>query len=210
MNTKGLIIFQKNPVLGKVKTRLAKTIGDEAALSVYQALVDLTKANAKTFNAQILVYYSDFIPDLEAEDYWVQRIQKGKDLGERMRGAFQDTFGSGMEKVLIIGTDCPEVTVEVLDLASRKLDSSDVVIGPAIDGGYYLLGMRKFCPELFDQIAWSTDQVLAQTIEVAQKHQLSVSFLPEFYDIDTIDELNKFVSQYPEYAYLSESEVTKK
>lgn len=202
MNTTGLIIFQKNPMLGKVKTRLAKTIGDEAALSIYQALVHLTKTQAKSFDAQVLVYYSDFLPDQEVEDSWIQRVQNGKDLGERMSSAFQDAFEAGFEKVLIIGTDCPLITEEILNEAVSKLSSSDLVIGPARDGGYYLLGMSRLYAQVFQGINWSTDQVLSQTVAVAQKLGLSVSFLQEFSDIDTLEDLTLFTSQNPEYEYL--------
>lgn len=202
MKDSALIIFQKNPIPGKVKTRLAKDVGDEVALDVYQLLVAKTHQEAFKSQADVWLFYSDFIPEdqIECSDY--PRIQSGGDLGERMKNAFEEVFKQGYRSALIIGTDCPEISVEILDQALLGLQSSDLVIGPAKDGGYYLLGMRKFSPELFEQISWSTDAVLQQTKTVAQKNDLSIHFLPEFSDIDTLEDLNLLISQKPEYEYL--------
>ena len=201
-----LIVFQKNPVLRKVKTRLANKIGDEAALKVYEALVEITNQSVKNCRADSFIFFSDFIPNLSPNTSNQFRIQSGADLGERMRNAFQEVFEMGYDSICIIGSDCPLISGEVLDLAFNQLHTIDVILGPAKDGGYYLLGMKRLVPELFEGINWSTDEVQAETLEKAQNLSLSVSKLPEFYDIDTVEDLSLFISQFPEYAYLSPSD----
>lgn len=201
-----LIVFQKNPVLRKVKTRLANKIGDEAALKVYEALVEITNQSVKNCRADSFIFFSDFIPNLPPNTSNQFRIQSGADLGGRMRNAFQEVFEMGYDSICIIGSDCPLISGEVLDLAFNQLHTNDVILGPAKDGGYYLLGMKRLVPELFEGINWSTDGVQAETLEKAQNLSLSVSKLPEFYDIDTVEDLSLFISQFPEYAYLSPSD----
>lgn len=202
MTNIALIIFQKNPILGKVKSRLAKDIGDNSALEVYKVLVELTCQQAALFAADKWSFFSDEIPKKSQKWLFASRLQKGSDLGEKMKNAFQEVFEKGYQNVLIIGTDCPSISVDILEEAVEKLKSSDLVLGPAVDGGYYLLGMNQLHFELFQQIAWSTDQVLRQTLDLAQKLRLSVSFLKEFYDIDTLEDLSLFIAQNPKYEYL--------
>jgi uncharacterized protein len=202
MKTTALIIFQKNPLLGKVKTRLAKDIGQEAALEIYQQLIQMTFEQAVDCNGEMWVFYSDYIPSDSPGKNIHSRVQSGIDLGQRMKNAFIEVFENGYNAAVIIGTDCPQISTVSLDQAIQKLDDSDLVIGPAMDGGYYLLGMNKLHAELFQSINWSSDQVLNQTISVAEKLELSIHFLPKFYDIDTVDDLTLFVTQNPKYEYL--------
>src|SRR5687768_12779189 len=151
-----LMVFVKNPVKGTVKTRLANTIGDDKALAVYQILLDITLQAVKTSQSQKAVFYSGY----HADDTWLkngflQFIQHGKDLGERMHNAFGTAFASGYEKVVIVGSDCPDLTGELIDEAFDALDHHDVVLGPAEDGGYYLLGIKKMYPDIFQNKTWS-------------------------------------------------------
>ncbi|SMO33701.1 hypothetical protein SAMN06265218_10187 [Fodinibius sediminis] len=185
-----LMIFVKNPELGKVKTRLARSIGDKQALAVYQELLKLTQSATDSLNVTRQVWYSRFI---EQEDQWKEnyqkRLQRGADLGMRMKSAFQEAFDNGFEKVVIIGSDCAEMTPGLLREAFQLLEKKDVVIGPSRDGGYYLLGMANFYPGLFEDKKWSTPAVGEQTIRQLQEMQVSHALLPVRNDIDTAQDL---------------------
>ena len=185
MKDSALIIFVKNPVLGKVKTRLARTIGDEAALAAYHHLLSVTKEVAMGVACQKYIYYSDY---LENDDLWegqgfTKQVQQGKDLGARMADAFKTVLGNH-DRVVIIGSDCGDLTSDVIDRAFISLQETDIVIGPSIDGGYYLLGMNQDYPQLFDSIAWSTDQVFKTTLNRALSDHISITELIELSDID--------------------------
>ena len=186
----GLIIFIKNPVLGKVKTRLAATIGDEKALLVYQQLLTRTEQITKNLVGKKYLFYSDFI---DSNDFWDDRtfikdIQVKGGLGEKIVHAVKKVFQEN-NRVIIIGSDCYDLTQETIEEAFSKLEDSDVVIGPANDGGYYLLGMNTFYPTLFTDINWSTDEVLSSTIEKINQQGLNYFLLPELIDVDTIEDL---------------------
>lgn len=181
-----LLIFYRNPELGKVKTRLAATIGEAHALAIYLKLVQHTRTVAEAFSGDRIVFYSDYI---DREDSWNstdfrKKIQEGKDLGERMKNAFASQFLMGEKKVCIIGTDCPDLNDSILKNAFNELERNDVVIGPAGDGGYYLLGMKQLHPELFENKNWSTDTVAADTIKNCQKLHLTISKLSVLNDVD--------------------------
>lgn len=144
MKREALIIFIKNAVPGKTKTRLAQSIGDDNALAVYRILLEHTHRITSGLTCATFVFYSDAIMP---QDCWQQSgcrqcLQQGNDLGERMRNAFQSVFEQQYQKVVIIGSDCYELTSEILQQAFIKLNTTDVVIGPAKDGGYYLLGIK--------------------------------------------------------------------
>lgn len=181
-----LLIFIKNPILGKAKTRLAATIGQEKALQVYELLLARTHAITQQLPAQKALYYADF---LEPEDIWENNIyqkfvQKGSDLGERMLEAFATGFAAGYERICIIGSDCFELADEIIEEAFEKLNAVDLVVGPSLDGGYYLLGMKALHPELFQEKKWSTDSVLRDTLADAKKLNLKFSLLPTLSDVD--------------------------
>lgn len=180
-----IIIFIKNPVLGKVKTRLAATIGEQAALDVYWQLIACLKNGVKGTTNPIYIYYSDYI---EPDDGWPVRryfkeVQSGKDLGERMSDALSRVLSSH-QKAVLIGSDCPMVDMALLQRAIRGFDKADVVIGPSPDGGYYLIGMKNHHDALFRDISWSTRDVLNATLEQAEKSSVSVHLLPELRDVD--------------------------
>jgi rSAM/selenodomain-associated transferase 1 len=186
-----LIIFTKNLIHGKVKTRLAATIGNDKALAVYKQLIHDTIELTNQLPVPKFLYYSDSI---EPHDNWsnkiyTKKLQSGAGLGEKMKNAFTDLFELGYNKVLIIGTDCPELSHAIIISSFHNLDSHDVVIGPATDGGYYLLGMKKLCPGLFKDISWSTDQVLQQTLRACVDSGLSNLLMDELSDIDNEEDL---------------------
>jgi len=194
MSKKALLIFTKNPEAGKVKTRLAATIGNEAALAVYQQLLLHTVSVTAYLPVDKFVYYSNYI---EQEDVWhsehyYKQVQQGVDLGERMKNAFAAAFQNGYGKVLIIGTDCPYLNAEIIMKAFIYLQSHDAVIGPAEDGGYYLLGMKQLYPDLFGNIQWSTHTVLNDTLKLCDNLKLTYQLLPVLNDIDNEKDLRAF------------------
>lgn len=186
-----LIIFSKNPVIGRVKTRLASAIGDAEALRVYEQLRELTRVATETVDAAKVVSYADFIPESDPlltgdAEAW---LQQGRDLGKRMHNAFVKGFSLGFSRVALIGTDCPEISPFILDLAFQKLDECDLVLGPARDGGFYLSALKRPFPELFLGRTWSTSSVLNDSQRIAREHQRSFELLPALSDIDTFDDL---------------------
>jgi rSAM/selenodomain-associated transferase 1 len=188
-----LIIFYRNPELGKVKTRLAKTIGDERALAIYIKLSSHTRAITEDLAVSKVVYYSEFA---DTEDHWPnisyqKKIQQGNDLGEKMHNAFANAFADGYKSVCIIGTDCLKLTSSMITNAFMQLTTHDAVIGPAVDGGYYLLGMNKLHPEIFEGKSWSTASVCDDTILDFKNLKLSFSKLEMLSDIDDENDLLK-------------------
>jgi uncharacterized protein len=179
-----LIIFVRNPVLGKVKTRLANTMGNKNALAVYKHLLQHTKNIVKDTAFAKGIFYADFINNNDLWDGYKKCLQRGNGLGERMHNAFAALFESGFKKVCIIGSDCYELTPEIINTAFKKLDTASIVIGPATDGGYYLLGMQAPLKNIFENISWSSEQVFAQTKKIIEQHRYSLSLLPVLNDVD--------------------------
>lgn len=185
-----VIVFQKTPELGKVKTRLAASIGDKGALRVYQFLLQHTHRVLENFPADIHVFIAGAYDASSSQpSNYFFHMQEGEDLGARMDTAFTKLLSSGYQKVLIIGTDCYDLSPEILRQAFAELTQRDLVIGPARDGGYYLLGMRKPAPELFIGIPWSTSSVFRDTMDCAKKLGLSCAVLPVLSDVDTAEDL---------------------
>ncbi len=191
---KAIIIFARNPELGKVKTRLAKQIGDELTLQVYTEMLHHTHDITCHLDYDKFVYYSDHINenDLWENDQYEKRLQEGSSLGDRMMISFFELFQQGYAKIVIIGSDCPELTGFIIDDAFEKLHTHDVVIGPSTDGGYYLLGLTHLLPDLFKDKEWSTDKVLVETIKDIVRLKKSSYFLTELSDIDTAEDLHCF------------------
>lgn len=186
-----LLIFAKNPERGKVKTRLAETIGEQQALGIYKQLLRITKSAADQLKVTRQVWYSNYIDD---DDQWSgsdyqKRLQEGEGLGVRMQKAFDQAFADGFSKVAVIGTDCAAITSQILKQAFEQLEEYPVVIGPSQDGGYYLIGMSNFYPELFEQKKWSTPSVFKQTVYQLEKAHIPYQLLPALNDIDTESDL---------------------
>lgn len=194
-----LIIFSKNPELGHVKTRLAKHIGNDHALDVYLFLLNHTAEFTKEVCSDKTVYYSKY---LGKEDMWdskiyTKKIQQGADLGERMLQAFADGFNEGYERIIIIGSDLHDLTTEEIDYAFTMLQNHDAVIGPAKDGGYYLLGIKEMHTSIFQKKQWSTDTVLKDTLEDLKLHDVLLleekNDIDEFSDIEAHPAFQKFI-----------------
>ncbi len=191
MSKKLIMIFVRNPELGRVKTRLAKTTGDYAALKTYQILTQHTASIVDQSSVDKMVFYSKFI---EERDLWtLSNYQKNKqsegDLGERMYQAFEYAFNMGYTRVLLIGSDVYSLKSDHIASAFEQLNSSDVVIGPAVDGGYYLLGLNFNIPEIFQQKQWGSNTVLNATLK--DLSTFNVSLLEPLNDIDTFEDLKK-------------------
>ncbi len=191
MDTPLLIVFSRNPEKGKVKTRLASATCDDFALGVYEKLRAITKRAISGYEGDIAVYYSDHLPerDLLSTSATAVFVQKGEDLGRRMLNAFRQAFSDGYKRVALIGTDCPGLSAEILCDAFSLLEMNEAVIGPAEDGGYYLIGLRSLVPALFTARQWSTPCVCDEAIETLEQQGMGIALLPELRDIDTLDDL---------------------
>jgi len=186
-----LIIFIKNPVRGTVKTRLANSIGDEAAYQAYLMMLKHTRDICLETDVEKYLFYSDGIVD---DDIWDASIfhkmsQYGKNLGKRMIHAVSYVL-TIHDAAIIIGSDCAELTSDILRKAFNGINRADAVIGPSYDGGYYLLGLKKFEKYFFTDIEWSTDLVYEQTMTKLKSRSKSVVILDQLNDVDTIHEWN--------------------
>ena len=191
---KAVIIFIKNPIEGKVKTRLAATVGDAKALKIYLQLIAHTLNEVEITDADKYIYFSESVADEIGSNKlpYYKRVQQGKDLGERMLNAFAAVFAKGYKKVIIIGTDCPAIDSNLLEMAFEKLDETHIVFGPATDGGYYLAGMTKLETGLFFNIPWSTDTVLKESQSICRRQNKTFSLLKELSDVDVEADLSHY------------------
>lgn len=190
---KALIIFIKNAKAGKVKTRLAKDIGDKNALTVYKHLLTHTRQISCLVKANRFLFYADAVPlqDEWPETHFQKLEQQGNDLGLRMLHAFQTSFAEKNKRVIIIGSDCMELSPDLIEKAFFELKNHDFVIGPAKDGGYYLLGMKYPEEKIFQNKAWSTESVFNDTMADIEDLSKSVFALPLLSDVDTLADLNQ-------------------
>ena len=187
-----LIIFARNPELGKCKTRLAKVIGNEAALEIYKYLLNHTAEISEKIKADKFVFYSD---DIKKEDLWNKdifrkKLQYGTDLGARMENAFTELFQLNYEKVIIIGSDLLDLNTKHVDDAFQLLETNELVIGPAKDGGYYLLGMKTLHLNVFKNKDWGTSTVFKETIKDIQNSNYAL--MEELNDIDTFEDIKPY------------------
>ena len=191
--SRNLIIFIKNPQLGLVKTRLAKSIGDAKALQVYLLLLEKCKLETSKVDANRFLYYSEGIikNDTWSTSNFIKKSQFEGDLGERIIHAFHEVFIDSSGPSIIIGSDCYDLDSDVIEEAFQKLKEFDLVLGPANDGGYYLLGINKMSKDIFRDIDWSTEKVLKQTLEAAQEEKMTYFLLKELIDLDTFEDLEK-------------------
>ena len=197
MNDRCLLFFVKYPEKGKVKSRLASVIGDKPAANLYR---DFITQMLSTLKRGDFPFYICFYPKnaLKGLREWLggqyQYIpQKGKDLGERMRNGFIGAFEIGFRRVVLIGSDIPDLPLEFVEEAFTSLKKKDAVIGPALDGGYYLIGFKDktFSPQVFEGMAWGTETVFGETMNILKKLMQNVHTLPYRRDIDTIEDLRK-------------------
>jgi uncharacterized protein len=191
-----LIIFTRYPTPGRVKTRLIPALGGLGAATIHRQMSEHTLLQARKLcrvrEISISVYF-DGNERQQMQDWLgsdlVYQAQADGDLGWRMARSISEACQDGIDRVVIIGTDCPGSNAELMNEAFHQLLTHDLVLGPAIDGGYYLIGLRYFIPELFVDIIWGTDRVLSQTVAIANKLNLSVAYLPALADVDRPEDL---------------------
>ena len=187
-----VIVFAKNPEIGKCKTRLAVSIGDENTLAVYKTLIQYTAQVLSKLKEDCVVFYSE---DIQTDDLWddanfQKQVQSQGHLGKKMQAAFEWGFHKGYKQVCIVGSDLFELEVSDIHDAFQALETHDLVFGPAEDGGYYLMGMSALHSEAFKDKAWSTELVLKETLKDLKSN--SFQLLKEKNDIDIVDDLKKY------------------
>ena len=185
------LLFLRAPRIGTVKTRLARDLGDQPALAAYRHLLDhLHRALRNVSRIQLCVTPDDASAEVEPWRHpgWTVAPQGPGDLGARLARAIQSHLDGGAPSVVIIGSDCPQVQPSDLEEAHRQLRDHDVVLGPATDGGYWLIGVRRFLPALFESMPWGTDVVLAETLRRAHHAGRTVAILRTLSDIDTAED----------------------
>lgn len=192
-----LFIFTRYPEPGKAKTRLIPALGAVAAAELHRQMTERTLTQVQllqqSYPLTVEVWFAG--GDLNQMQSWLGEAlqyqpQPDGDLGHRMAQAFQSAFDQNIKAAVIIGTDCPELSAELLTKAFQALQQTDLVLGPANDGGYYLIGLRRFVPQLFQSIAWSTERVFQQTIDIANRLNVSHTCLPVLTDIDRPEDLS--------------------
>ncbi|THJ21046.1 MAG: glycosyltransferase [Nitrospira sp. CG24D] len=199
-----LVIFAKAPIAGQVKTRLCPPLTHDEAATLHGSFVidmlERTKVAAIKLKLPIDRYLACapsstlvFFQIMEERQSVKLIDQVGDDLGARMEQAFATLFGKGYQRVFIVGTDVPSLPLDHYKQALALLDTHDIVLGPALDGGYYLIGLKQPRPELFAGIAWSTDRVLAATQEKAASLGLKLALIPSWRDVDSIDDLQALI-----------------
>ena len=189
--TETLIIFSRYPEPGKTKTRLIPALGAGGAAELQRQMTEHILNTARKYKSfrdlTIEIYFAGGNEQLMSE--WLGKELKyvpqvSGDLGHKMRSAFDRSFKLGNQRVIVIGIDCPDINQAILENAFNSLQEQDLVIGPAEDGGYYLIGLNQSIPQLFHNINWGTEKVLKQTKYIAQKLNLSIYDLPTLSDVD--------------------------
>ena len=197
MDQLGMFVKYWEP--GRVKTRLAASLGDQAASSLYRHFVfALVRRLAAVGQRRVLVYTpAERRPEFEAlaNEHWSSAPQAGGDLGQRIQAYFADAFQAGATRVLLVGSDSPTLPVEYLQEAFRLLARVPVVLGPADDGGYYLVGAAGSVPPIFAGISWSTPQVWPQTVQRLRDAGCPYGVLPPWYDVDDPAGLRRMVRE---------------
>jgi rSAM/selenodomain-associated transferase 1 len=195
---RALIVFVKAPIPGEVKTRLIPHLTSIEAANLYKCFVmDVIKsASAVRSQPKINVAYQSHPKASDISWLGLKNPpdlikQEGRSLGERLIHAFGIAFGRGAKHVIIIGSDSPNLPTHYLEAAFTALNEADVVLGPALDGGYYLVGLSRPCLKLFEDVSWSNDQIFERTSQNATRYGYTLKVLPSHYDIDTIDDLQR-------------------
>ncbi len=192
-----LLVFTRYPESGKVKTRLIPALGADGAALLHRQMTEHTLSQVQALRVKrslvVEIYFTDpqnqTLMQAWLGESWVYAPQIAGDLGEKLSQAFTTAFAQGSTQVIAIGTDCPDLSAEIMYIAFEKLQTHDLVLGTATDGGYYLIGMRSLIPQLFINIDWGTDQVLSQTVKIATELGLAIAFLTPLSDIDRPEDL---------------------
>ena len=195
--TEALAIFTRTPVLGRVKTRLQAELGAAGALAVHRRLAEETFVRMANCTADISLWvteHSDETQDWHEQTGWPVHLQRGSDLGERMHHVLDHLLSAGAERACLIGTDCPTLDAAYVANGFAALRRGDVVVGPAEDGGYGLIGVRRSLPELFDDMPWGTDAVLKETRSRCEARGLSCVYLDVVWDVDEPGDWERYLA----------------
>ncbi len=192
-----LVVFAKDPIPGRVKTRLTPRITPDEAAKLYKAFTLDIISNARKLKRNSVNNVTVAYTPIGAEKAFCKLVkqptkflpQKGKNLGERMKNAFNQSFTEGAKGVVIIGTDSPTLPMSYIQKAFDVLKKIPIVIGPTFDGGYYILGLSKQNDDIFDDVEWSTSRVFGQTLTRIKSMNMQVYVLPPWYDVDTSEDL---------------------
>ena len=196
-----ILLFVKYPEKGNVKTRLAKTLDETVVRELYQNFV---YDSLDLIESLHLPFFICFSPETAQDKMraWLGELyhfipQEGNDLGERMKNSFLQTFTEGFNTVVLLGSDTPDLPVHFIKQAIQALRTNDVVLGPSSDGGYYLIGCTKksFSPDFFNNIQWSTNTVFQETLSIFKRLQKKAYVLPEWSDIDTVEDIQRFIKR---------------
>jgi rSAM/selenodomain-associated transferase 1 len=197
LNDRCLLFFVKNPEREKVKSRLAASIGVDSAVRVYKNMVVHMLSRVKRGTFQLYICFSPKNAQRSIKNWLGREVrympQYGKDLGERMRNGFAEAFSMGHKRVVLIGSDIPGLKIQYINEAFESLKETDAVIGPAYDGGYYLIGFKDktFCPQVFEGITWGAKSVFDETMKKLKRSKRLVYILPYQRDIDTVEDLKR-------------------
>ncbi|MCD6269289.1 MAG: TIGR04282 family arsenosugar biosynthesis glycosyltransferase [Deltaproteobacteria bacterium] len=196
ISSRAIIIMTRYPEPGRVKTRLIPALGADEAARLHRQMVEYAISTVRGFTsaspAGIFVFFNGGSKELMASwlgDGAEYLLQADGNLGDKMRAAFQAVFKRGFKAVTMIGSDCPAIDRHILSRAFSALTRTDMVVGPAVDGGYYLLSIKQVHNSLFEGIHWGGSEVLTQTLSAARSKHLTVSCLPELSDIDRPEDL---------------------
>ncbi len=209
-----LLVFVKYPQKGKVKLRLSADLDETIVQELYRCFVHDTLVAVQKIDVQLRIC---FLPADEKEKFqeWLGHNlvfvpQKGPNLGERMKQCLTDVCQEGFQRVVLIGSDSPDLPVTYLENAFQELHAHDVVLGPAFDGGYYLIGFQRssFLPSVFDDVDWGTGSVLTQTLQKIQDTNKNVFLLPQWRDVDTLDDLKQLIKRNKNTSFKSSQTIT--
>jgi hypothetical protein len=188
-----LAVFVKNLIPGTVKTRLAEDIGMDMAMEVYKELVSYTSEVTDKIKTDKAVYYSEYVElwDFFNDEKYTKHVQQGNELGQRMLNAFYDAFEEEYDKMVLIGSDIPDISKKIIEEAFEKLDDHDLVVGPAEDGGYYLIGAKHAVPSLFEGKEYGHDKVLEELLAEADNIGMKTAKVQTLFDLDTKADMKK-------------------
>ncbi len=197
MNKQLLIILTRYPEIGKTKTRMIPILGEKGAMELHRQMTEYTVNKFKELsqeNIEIQIYFTggnNILMQQWLGSSLTYKYQAEGDLGNKMKSAFIDAFNEEKKQVILIGTDCPEITIDLLQQSFNLLTfNQDLILGKAQDGGYYLIGLNRIIEPIFNQITWGSNQVLNQTLDIAKKLKLNYHLLPELPDIDRPEDLS--------------------
>lgn len=200
MSQAAVALFARLPRRGEVKTRLAATIGEDSALALHTACLASTASLVASLPEDVhkRLYLTgtqeeaqEIVRELQLPPSLAVHTQRGETLGERLNHALLEILAAQVERVIFIGSDSPTLSPDILLHALELLEKQDAVIGPAQDGGYYLIGARGFWPEIFRDISWGTEHAFRQTLDNLQRAGRRVAKLPEGYDVDRLEDLER-------------------